>query len=99
MLYVSGQLPIDPKAGKIAEGGIREQTKQALANVRRVLATAGLGPENVVMCHVYISDMGNWDAVNEVYADFSARTSRPAQSSRPENSTTVLSSRSKPRRK
>ena len=70
MLYVSGQLPIDPKAGKIAEGGIREQTKQALANVRRVLATAGLGPENVVMCHVYISDMGNWDAVNEVYADF-----------------------------
>ncbi len=70
MLYVSGQLPIDPKTGKIAEGGIREQTKQALANVGRVLAAAGLDPENVVMCHVYISDMGNWDAVNEVYADF-----------------------------
>ena len=70
MLYVSGQLPIDPGTGKIAEGGIREQTKQALANVGRVLAAVGLGPENVVMCHVYISDMGNWDAVNEVYADF-----------------------------
>ena len=70
MLYISGQLPIDPLSGKIAEGGIREQTRQALANVGRVLSAAGLGPENAVMCRVYISDMGNWDAVNEVYADF-----------------------------
>lgn len=70
MLYVSGQLPIDPETGKIAEGGIREQTLQALANVGRVLAAAGLGRENVVMCHVYIPDMADWDAVNEVYAEF-----------------------------
>ena len=70
MLYISGQLPIDPGTGKIAEGGIREQTKQALANVGRVLEAAGCRREDVVMCHVYISDMGNWDAVNEVYADF-----------------------------
>ena len=70
MLYISGQLPIDPGTGKIAEGGIREQTKQALANVGRVLEAAGCRREDVVMCRVYISDMGNWDAVNEVYADF-----------------------------
>ena len=70
MLYVSGQLPIDPGTGKIAEGGIREQTKQALANVGRVLEAAGCRREDVVMCRVYISDMGNWDAVNEVYAEF-----------------------------
>ncbi|MBQ6292777.1 MAG: RidA family protein [Lachnospiraceae bacterium] len=70
MLYISGQLPIDPGTGKIAEGGIREQTKQALANVGRVLEAAGCCREDVVMCRVYISDMGNWDAVNEVYAEF-----------------------------
>ena len=70
MLYISGQLPIDPATGKIAEGGIREQTRQALANVGRVLAAAGLGRESVVMCRVYISDMANWDAVNAVYAEF-----------------------------
>ncbi len=70
MLYVSGQLPIDPGTGKIAEGGIREQTKQALANVGRVLEAAGCRREDVVMCRVYISDMGNWDAVNGVYAGF-----------------------------
>ena len=70
MLYISGQLPIDPGTGKIAEGGIRGQTKQALANVGRVLEAAGCRREDVVMCRVYISDMGNWDAVNEVYADF-----------------------------
>ena len=70
MLYVSGQLPIDPGTGKIAEGGIREQTKQALANVGRVLEAAGCRREDVVMCRVYISDMGNWDAVNEVYSAF-----------------------------
>ena len=52
MLYISGQLPIDPLSGKIAEGGIREQTRQALANVGRVLSAAGLGPENAVMCRV-----------------------------------------------
>lgn len=70
MLYISGQLPIDPGTGKIAEGGIREQTKQALANVGRVLEAAGCRREDVVMCRVYISDMGNWDAVNEVYSAF-----------------------------
>ena len=70
MLYISGQLPIDPVTGKITEGGIREQTKQALANVGRVLEAAGCRREDVVMCRVYISDMGNWDAVNEVYASF-----------------------------
>ena len=78
MLYISGQLPIDPGTGKIAEGGIREQTKQALANVGRVLEAAGCRREDVVMCRVYISDMGNWDAVNEVYAEFFG-THKPAR--------------------
>lgn len=70
MLYISGQLPIDQTTGMIAEGGIREQTQMALTNVGRVLEAAGLKPENVVMCHVYIPDMANWDAVNEVYAEY-----------------------------
>ena len=70
MLYISGQLPIDPGTGKIAEGGIREQTQQALANVGRILEAAGCSRGDVVMCRVYISNMANWDAVNEVYAEF-----------------------------
>lgn len=70
MLYVSGQLPIDPATGKIAEGGITEQTKTALANLERVLAAAGTSKDRVVMCRVYIPDMQYWDEVNRLYAEF-----------------------------
>ena len=69
-LYISGQLPIDPATGKLAEGGIREQTRAALENVARVLDAAELKKENVAMCRVYIPDVSLWDQVNEVYAAF-----------------------------
>ena len=70
ILYVSGQLPMDPATGKLAEGGIAEQTRMALNNVERVLNAAGLTRNDVAMCRVYIPDVALWDAVNEVYADF-----------------------------
>ena len=69
-LYISGQLPIDPATGKLAEGGIREQTRAALENVARVLDAAELKKENVALCRVYIPDVSLWDQVNEVYAAF-----------------------------
>lgn len=70
MLYVSGQLPKDLDTGKIVEGGIDVQAKQALANVERVLIAGGCTLQDVVMCRVYISNMDNWDVVNKVYADY-----------------------------
>ncbi len=70
MLYVSGQLPIDPGTGKIAEGGAAEQTRTALGNMERILLDAGAQKENVVLCRVYIPDVSLWDEVNAVYAEF-----------------------------
>lgn len=60
-LYISGQLPIDPATEKLAEGGIREQTRAALENVARVLDAAELKKENVALCRVYIPDVSLWD--------------------------------------
>jgi len=70
MLYISGQLPVDPETGMIAEGSVGAQTKQALANVERILLAAGLTRENVVQCRVYVPDVAYWDEVNAAYAEF-----------------------------
>ncbi len=70
ILYISGQLPMDPITGKLAEGGVEAQTRQALSNVERVLIAAGLKRTDVALCRVYIPDVALWDAVNEVYAAF-----------------------------
>lgn len=71
-VYASGQLPIDPKTGTMPEG-IKEQTAQSLANVKAILAEAGLNLSNVVKTTVFLSDMANFAAMNEVYAEnFSA---------------------------
>lgn len=71
-VYASGQLPIDPKTGTMPKG-IKEQTAQSLANVKAILAEAGLNLSNVVKTTVFLSDMANFDAMNEVYAEnFSA---------------------------
>ncbi len=70
MLYISGQLSRDPDTGKCPEGGIKAHTLQALSNVDRVLKSAGLERSDVIQCRVYIDNINNWDAVNEVYRDF-----------------------------
>lgn len=70
MLYISGQLSIDPITRALPEGGIEEQARLALANVDRVLKEAGLGRECVVQCRIYVTDLGHWEAVNRVYAEF-----------------------------
>jgi reactive intermediate/imine deaminase len=70
MLYISGQLPIDPDNGRVEQGGIEEHTRRAMANVESVLIAAGLGRANVVHCRVYITDIANWEAVNRAFAEF-----------------------------
>lgn len=69
MVYLSGQTPIDPATGKLAEGGVAVQTRQCFQNLFGVLSAAGLTPDNVVKVNVYLTDMGDFKAMNEVYAE------------------------------
>ena len=70
MIFASGQIPIDPATGQFVEGGIKEQTRQALTNARNILQAAGTDMENVIKTTVYLSDIHNFAAMNEVYAQF-----------------------------
>ena len=69
-LFISGQLPIDPATGNFAEGGIRELTRQSLENVKSILAEAGLTLADVVKTTVFLADMSDFAAMNEVYAEY-----------------------------
>lgn len=70
MVFASGQLPIDPATGVFAEGGIQEQTRQSLTNAQNILLQAGTDMSHVVKTTVYLSDISNFAAMNEVYAQF-----------------------------
>lgn len=72
-VYASGQLPIDPATGAFPEGGVKEQTSQSLLNVKAILEEAGLALSNVVKTTVYLADMGDFAAMNEVYSQFFAQ--------------------------
>lgn len=72
-VYASGQLPIDPATGAFPEGGVKEQTRQSLLNVKAILEEAGLALSNVVKTTVYLADMGDFAAMNEVYLQFFAQ--------------------------
>ena len=69
-VFASGQLPIDPATNAFAEGGVKEQTRQSLTNAQQVLKAAGLDLSHVIKTTVYLSDMANFAAMNEVYAEF-----------------------------
>ena len=79
LVFLSGQLPIDPATGAFPDGGIREQTRQSILNVRAILQAAGLDLQNVVKTTVFLADMGDFAAMNEVYAQF-FQASFPARS-------------------
>ncbi|MFO8023171.1 MAG: RidA family protein [Perlabentimonas sp.] len=78
MIFVSGQIPVSPETGKIVDGGIAEQTKQVLKNMEAILAEAGLSMSNVVKTTCLLSNMDNFAAMNEVYAEFFT-TNMPAR--------------------
>lgn len=71
-IYVSGQLPIDPATGAFPEGGVKEQTRQSLMNMKAILEQAGSSMDKVLKTTVLLADMGDFGAMNEVYADFFA---------------------------
>jgi len=70
MLFCSGQIPIDPATGEFVEGGVSEQTRQVLHNLDAVLKAGGSGLERVVKTTVFLADMNDFSAMNEVYAEF-----------------------------
>ena len=70
LIFVSGQLPIDPATGAFPEGGIQAQTRQSLINAKAILEAAGLSLANVVKTTVFLADMGDFAAMNEIYAQF-----------------------------
>ena len=71
-LYVSGQIPLDPKTMTVVDGGIQEQTEQVLKNIGAILKQAGYSFSDVVKSTCLLSDMTNFKAMNEVYARYYA---------------------------
>ena len=80
MIYSAGQLAIDPKTGSLIEGGIGEQTRRVLDNLGAVLDAAGSSLEQVVKTTVFITDMANFGAMNEVYKQYFSTDTPPARS-------------------
>ena len=70
LVITSGQLPIDPATGEFAPGGIKEQTRQSLTNAKAILEEAGISLANVMKTTVFLSDMNDFAAMNEVYGEF-----------------------------
>lgn len=70
LLYTSGQLALDPATGNFVEGGIAEQTRQALTNVKAILNEAGTNMGSVIKTTVFLKDMDDFAAMNAVYAEF-----------------------------
>lgn len=79
IVFLSGQLPVDPSTGEFVPGGVAEQTKQCFENIKNVLAAAGLTTANIVKTTVFLADMSLFAEMNSVYAtyfegDFPARS-------------------------
>lgn len=70
LVYTSGQIPLDPATGQLIEDGIVEQTARVLENLKGVLEAAGAGLESVLKTTVFLKDMGEFAAMNEVYAKY-----------------------------
>jgi 2-iminobutanoate/2-iminopropanoate deaminase len=69
-LFTAGEAGVDPASGKLVEGGIAAQTRQALENIRAILEAAGSSLQRVVRCGVFLADLADFQAMNAVYAEF-----------------------------
>lgn len=70
MLFISGQIPIDPKSGNIIDGDIKEQTKRVLENIKGILESIGANLSNVVKTTVFMVDLSEFSDMNEVYKEY-----------------------------
>ena len=74
MLFVSGQIPIDPKTGDLIQNDIVEETRQVMENIKAILESAELTFEHVVKCSIFVSDLDNFVTINEVYGEYFGQT-------------------------
>ena len=79
LLFLSGQIPLDPVSGELVKGDIREQTRRVLENLKGVLESQHLGMDDVVKVTIFLKDIGNFNQVNEIYATYFP-SSPPARS-------------------
>jgi reactive intermediate/imine deaminase len=80
MLFLAGQIPLDPQSGNIVgEGDITAQTKQVMRNIEAILTEAGVTWDNVVKTSVFLSDMANFTPMNQVYAQYFVEDTAPAR--------------------
>ncbi len=79
LLFLSGQIPLDPKTGELTKGDVCQQTKQVLENIKGLLESQELGMEDVVKVTIFLKDIGNFNQMNEVYATYFS-SSPPARS-------------------
>ncbi|MCD6419097.1 MAG: RidA family protein [Synergistetes bacterium] len=78
-VYISAQVPIDPKTGNLVNGGIMEQTHQVLKNVSNILEAAGMSLSDVVKVNMFLKDMDNFGKMNEVYKEYFEEGKYPAR--------------------
>jgi 2-iminobutanoate/2-iminopropanoate deaminase len=78
-IFVSGQLPVDPKTGQLVERDIKVQTDRVIENIRAVLKAAGLDLSRVLRCDVFLKDMNDFKEMNEIYASKFTTEPRPAR--------------------
>ena len=79
ILYVSGQIAINPQTGELESGGIKSETERVMQNIAGVLAAANTTFENVIKCTIFMSDMSNYGAINEVYSRYFDDETAPAR--------------------
>lgn len=78
-LYISGQIPINPATGELVEGDIKLETKQSMENLKAILTEAKMTFENVVKSTIFVKDMGQFSAINEVYGSYFDAETAPAR--------------------
>jgi len=78
LLFISGQIPIDPRTGEQLKGSLQAQTRQVIENVKAIVEAAGGSLENIVKTTLYLQDLGGFVTVNEVYAEYFTKH-RPAR--------------------
>jgi 2-iminobutanoate/2-iminopropanoate deaminase len=79
LLFVSGQIPVNPKIGKIVDFAIEGQTRQVLANIEAILKADGLGFEHVIKTEIYVKDISDFQVINSIYAEKFPYPIKPAR--------------------
>ncbi|UGU16912.1 RidA family protein [Sinomicrobium kalidii] len=78
-LYISGQIPLDPKTGELVRKSIEEETTQVMQNLKAILSAAGMDFDHVIKSSIFISDMNNFGKINEVYGKYFSEDTAPAR--------------------